>query len=155
MQAEEFRPIPNMESFEISNHGRVRRRAPGKNNASIGRLYPPYRNGSKIYYTIYSNHKKVHFRLDKLMNQVWPGWYDPDYFTWEWMEDMREQIKEENNPGGDGLERDIELTPRRKCHDCGRPTNNYRCETCWEALRDNADIYTQSEYGYDVEVEDA
>lgn len=20
----------------------------------------------------------------------------------------------------------------RKCHDCGKPTNNYRCNECWE-----------------------
>lgn len=20
----------------------------------------------------------------------------------------------------------------RKCHDCGKPTNNYRCSACWE-----------------------
>ena len=23
----------------------------------------------------------------------------------------------------------------RKCHDCGRPTNNYRCDKCWAKLR--------------------
>lgn len=24
---------------------------------------------------------------------------------------------------------------KRKCHDCGKPTNNYRCSACWEKLR--------------------
>ena len=24
-----------------------------------------------------------------------------------------------------------DLPPSRKCHDCGRPTNNYRCAECW------------------------
>lgn len=23
----------------------------------------------------------------------------------------------------------------RKCHDCGRPTTNYRCSACWAKLR--------------------
>lgn len=24
----------------------------------------------------------------------------------------------------------------RRCHDCGRPTNNYRCASCWRKLRE-------------------
>ncbi|MCX4310287.1 MAG: hypothetical protein OSJ28_08305 [Desulfovibrio sp.] len=24
---------------------------------------------------------------------------------------------------------------KRHCHDCGKPTTNYRCEACWERLR--------------------
>ncbi len=24
---------------------------------------------------------------------------------------------------------------KRRCHDCGRPTNNYRCEYCWNKKR--------------------
>ena len=23
----------------------------------------------------------------------------------------------------------------RKCHDCGKPTNNYRCDACWRRIR--------------------
>ena len=29
-----------------------------------------------------------------------------------------------------------ENPPKRKCHDCGRPTNNYRCAECWQRLRE-------------------
>lgn len=25
----------------------------------------------------------------------------------------------------------------RRCHDCGRPTNNYRCAACWRKLRED------------------
>lgn len=28
----------------------------------------------------------------------------------------------------------IKLSSRR-CHDCGRPTSDYRCRTCWRKLR--------------------
>lgn len=28
----------------------------------------------------------------------------------------------------------------RRCHDCGRPTSNYRCKRCWEKLRRDLDI---------------
>lgn len=27
------------------------------------------------------------------------------------------------------------LAPKRKCHDCKRPTDNYRCPECWEKYR--------------------
>ena len=26
---------------------------------------------------------------------------------------------------------------KRKCHDCGKPCNDYRCKKCWEKLRKN------------------
>jgi len=29
----------------------------------------------------------------------------------------------------------IETIYRRRCHDCGKPTNNYRCEECWRKIR--------------------
>lgn len=27
---------------------------------------------------------------------------------------------------------DIYMPPNRKCHDCGKLINNYRCDDCWE-----------------------
>lgn len=27
---------------------------------------------------------------------------------------------------------------QRRCHDCGKPTNNYRCDACWAILRGGA-----------------
>lgn len=35
---------------------------------------------------------------------------------------------------------------KRKCHDCGKPTNNYRCPACWEKLRSNSEIDGIPEY---------
>ncbi len=29
---------------------------------------------------------------------------------------------------------------KRRCHDCGRPTFNYRCEKCWAKLRGRTDV---------------
>lgn len=26
-------------------------------------------------------------------------------------------------------------TSKRRCHDCGKPTHNYRCNVCWKKLR--------------------
>ncbi len=29
----------------------------------------------------------------------------------------------------------------RRCHDCGKKTNNYRCEACWAKLRGTSEYY--------------
>lgn len=28
------------------------------------------------------------------------------------------------------------LPPKRLCHDCGKPTTNYRCDECWAKIRE-------------------
>lgn len=30
---------------------------------------------------------------------------------------------------------------KRRCHDCGKPCNNYRCEKCWAKIRNGSDYY--------------
>ena len=53
--------------------------------------------------------------------------------------------------------RDINLKILRPCHDCGKPTSDYRCRECWEKLRRGlgismeADGYALSTYGVAVE----
>lgn len=34
-----------------------------------------------------------------------------------------------------GLQKKFRTDTKRKCHDCGKPTYNYRCDKCWDALR--------------------
>lgn len=34
----------------------------------------------------------------------------------------------------------------RRCHDCGRPTNDYRCPACWARLRGSAAEAEESEW---------
>ena len=36
---------------------------------------------------------------------------------------------------------------KRPCHDCGRPTNDYRCASCWEKLRGYASAEGRLEEG--------
>lgn len=38
-----------------------------------------------------------------------------------------------------------DLPPSRTCHDCGRPTNNYRCAECWAKIQHglNSDIASE------------
>lgn len=35
---------------------------------------------------------------------------------------------------------------KRTCHDCGRPTNNYRCPDCWKAFRERYGISAIDDY---------
>ena len=32
----------------------------------------------------------------------------------------------------------IRPAPGRVCHDCGRPTSNYRCRSCWAKIRSDS-----------------
>lgn len=40
----------------------------------------------------------------------------------------------------------------RACHDCGRPTVDYRCPQCWEKLRKSLDISTADTNLLDAEL---
>jgi predicted amidophosphoribosyltransferase len=32
-------------------------------------------------------------------------------------------------------------TYKRRCHDCGRPTNDHRCAECWRKIREGSEYY--------------
>lgn len=42
---------------------------------------------------------------------------------------------------------EIELEPTRNCHDCGKPTSNYRCNDCWVKwkIKNNIPIYAKED----------
>ena len=46
-----------------------------------------------------------------------------------WANQVRAQNAKEQAPDPE------DLPPTRRCHDCGKPTNNYRCEECWQKIR--------------------
>ena len=37
-------------------------------------------------------------------------------------------------------------TSQRRCHDCGKPTTDYRCPACWDKLRAGRDDYCANAY---------
>ena len=39
---------------------------------------------------------------------------------------------------------------RRRCHDCGRPTDNYRCDECWQALRGEPETLEMIDFGTEL-----
>lgn len=41
---------------------------------------------------------------------------------------------------------DIYMPPNRKCHDCGKPINDFRCEDCWRKWKIRNHISMNDEY---------
>ena len=37
---------------------------------------------------------------------------------------------------------------QRRCHDCGRPTNDYRCPSCWAKKRSETELSGIPEYEF-------
>ena len=50
---------------------------------------------------------------------------------------LKKILKEESN---------FRKASQRSCHDCGKPTFNYRCDDCWEKLRNNYNYTPEIDY---------
>lgn len=49
-----------------------------------------------------------------------------------------------------GRKRDLDaLRPgaTRRCHDCGKPSNDYRCAECWEKIRGPDHLLDKEDFG--------
>ena len=44
-----------------------------------------------------------------------------------------------NKPGK--YKKNAGLSKKRRCHDCGKKTDDYRCAACWAKLRGNSEYY--------------
>lgn len=40
------------------------------------------------------------------------------------------------------------LKKSRRCHDCGKPTADYRCAACWAKIRSGTENRTDGDYAY-------
>lgn len=40
------------------------------------------------------------------------------------------------------------LKKSRRCHDCGKPTADYRCAACWAKIRGGTENRTDGDYAY-------
>lgn len=105
--AEEYRPIPECPGFEISREGKIRNRQTGHQRKVM-------ESGSC---QIKVNRIRITVHPDEVVARVWGI-----------------QLKRQ-------LALETELGPKRipkytrTCHDCGKPTTNYRCDRCWSKIR--------------------
>lgn len=136
--------------YEINQHGIVRRRV---------------RHHTKMAGTLLSPHitQRKHLVRYALRNTDWeqkyPGvgallqdcWGIIKKFDADWVERVRAAIK----PYNQGVHREARrvgdkrkahyVGPKRKCCDCGCPTDNFRCAECWDKIRKIADLDCLSE----------
>ena len=91
---------------------------------------------NRVFYQLYKNQKVY---LEELYKQIFNKekkfdlkWYKKALSFWkrEREKTLKQRIKKR-------LERKKKelSTYSRRCHDCGRPTNNYRCDECWKKIR--------------------
>lgn len=113
----EFAPLPNHPGFEINRAGIVR--------DMQGNPLPLYSRGEEnvSHYRLNGRYRRVNGLLYEAFGPGAAGWPEPGL---KQMLAARKPRLEHKEIGSGRL---------RRCHDCGRPTVNYRCEACWRKKR--------------------
>ena len=141
------------QKYEISNTGLIRTTIPMGNRKPGFMLKPNYNGKYKTISYVYTEDDKrqrclaastllkKHFNDDEIIvqiNDIWLQWareiiednnLDKRYENRE--DKTREAIKEEEKPEF--------IPPKRNCNMCGTPTDNFRCDKCWEILKNKYD----------------
>jgi len=111
-----WRSIPGWPRYEVSEKGGVR--------TSGGYCLTPVAKG---VFQLWRSGKRIRVSAAALVALAFttpkpdaPTSSPKPHKTWKTPE-MREQQEAER--------------PKRRCHDCGMPTHNYRCPACWEKVR--------------------
>lgn len=162
MRNEEFRPIPGFSGYEISRKGRVRtatgyalaasptgavqlRRCGRVCRVPVAALlaaaFPPepapesQRNGAAQLVCPFCGKRFVKsYSTQRYCGRACAGEAIRRQRA-KYQRARREAIRAEEKPADAA-----ELGGKRRCHDCGRPTWNYRCEKCWAKLRSRTDV---------------
>ena len=107
-----------IKNVEVSSWGRV------KHNGVL--LNPVYERGIGWIYRVNQNSRRHFLNIKILVLHHFPFVRFRTCGTWA------KRIRKMNNS------QDTKMKATRRCHDCGKPTNNYRCEECWAKLRGRA-----------------
>lgn len=154
LNSQTWKMTPGM-AYELSDFGLLRR--PNVEvkvcNYQPGLVYMPVSNKEDtrfVHYRLYEENarKSVRYHVDSLFNLVF-GTKAPAYlFDYDFVFSMSKRCARYNAIAVASRERktankgmtDLGLS-KRKCHDCGRPTTDYRCPVC------RAGKYGRAEYG--------
>lgn len=125
----EWRDVPGYPGYQVSERGGLR--------TGTGYVLP--RRGRR--YSLHRAGQVVRLEPEELMALAWPVIKDlPDSVPpasepslTEPAAPPREGAKGPAQPRG--KIRRFGNRETRRCHDCGKPTNNYRCDACWARLR--------------------
>lgn len=147
-----YKRITEYPYYEINSNGIVRRIF-RHHTRSKGSILHPHVAKQKVRYVLRNTKWISHYvSAAKLLRSAWG--LDKE-FTPEWANSIKGLIKAHNQrlaldlkkeSGGANLNRRtrhqaIRGTKSRRCHDCDKPTNNYRCSECWEKLLSEGEWY--------------
>lgn len=118
---EGFRPIPGYPGYGIDRKGNVF----GKR----GRLLKPDQNGG--YLLIDANGRMARPSVGAIMQAVWP---EAAPAKMAMPADRPKQTARHEAKSKPQAKPKAQAKMRRKCHDCGKPTADYRCPECWKKL---------------------
>lgn len=119
----DWRPCVGVPGYEINRRGDVR-------SAIACRILPQRYQGDHpvpyVYVTVRGNGtaRKIHVMLEETFGPgaaAAAGYPTPDLAQ---VSGIRDAARLRQERGGN-----------RHCHDCGKPTYNYRCNRCWKRLR--------------------
>ncbi|HEU6435843.1 MAG TPA: hypothetical protein VE028_00130 [Nitratidesulfovibrio sp.] len=122
-QSHAWRPCVGLPGYEINRSGEVR-------EANSCRMLPPRVQGDHpvpyVYVTVRGRGtgRKVHVLLEETFGPgaaSAAGYPTPDLVQ---VRALRDALQRRGLPRGS-----------RACHDCGKPTDNYRCNACWKRVR--------------------
>jgi hypothetical protein len=147
-----WRPI--YDAYEINQAGMIRRRKSGGNRKKGFVLKPGKGATVKAVYMLMADGKRIQASAASLLLQVWG--IDVK-LTDEWRLQAQEVANDHNrrensavyhaNKNKSAEIRRVRTGYKRHCHDCGTPTDQYRCDACWLRLRGEPDSDYRAEYG--------
>ena len=129
----EWRSVAGIPGYEINRQGAVRNVFTGraiKHQARANNNYAPYVGIGDVC-------RQVNVLLDETFGSgaaVAAGLPAPH---WNRVRVTRapRRLKGEFLRAGDVPLGELERDTKRRCHSCGKPTWNYRCERCWKKVR--------------------
>jgi len=139
-----WKPLNGYPGYKISNLGRLKRtRVQGRYPA--GWLMKPRRHERKYVYQIKVD-KKIYLDVEEITKKHFPGFrIHPGWHGWTLKQNKQDNQKLKKNYRPAPVHVPKKLKPStRPCHDCGRPTTNYRCDACWRKIRGSSDDYVPS-----------
>lgn len=137
----EWRPIPNWPEYEISERGAIRRADTGY-RLTVRGLHATLSRGGVLCRVHVAQARDAAFAREPEIEAEPAALAAPTANP----EVARDVLPEETTgasadqaPGPLPRRRREALpgraAPRRHCHDCGKPTANYRCPACWRRVR--------------------
>jgi hypothetical protein len=128
-----FRGLAEFPDYEIRRDGLVRRQVDG---APVGHNIQR-QSSETVYVRLRKGNKYCCRCVNVLLRETFgPGAATAAGFPEPDMKRVAVQRKLAKRPRrGKSLGSDANPNRLRYCHDCGKPTSNWRCEDCWRKLR--------------------